>query len=180
MAKDTLRHYQLKRYTSESSSHHTSSMSVSTRRIHHRNILAASEGGENRSFGGYNTPSVAHNRRPIAHSTVVLDALNDEDSELARFLLIDNSICENEQDGMNEWSSNNINSNNKDNRCMGLLNTTGYSMALEPLEIRRERVIMLGESYSIASFVVFFFLQDTSFIVNDLTYVMLYVLSMIS
>ena len=133
-------------------------MAVSTRRIHHRNIVAASEGGEDRSIGGYNInirqPPSAHNRRPLAtDSTVVLDALSNEDSELARFLLIDNSNCE---DG---WSSNNINNNNNDNHSMksiGLINTTGYTMALEPLEIRRERVIMLGESYSIVSFLLLF------------------------
>lgn len=130
-------------------------MAVSTRRIHHRNIVAASEGGEDRSIGGYNInirqPPSAHNS--MAHSTVVLDALSNEDSELARFLLIDNSNCE---DG---WSSNNINNNNNDNHSMksiGLINTTGYTMALEPLEIRRERVIMLGESYSIVSFLLLF------------------------
>ena len=130
-------------------------MAVSTRRIHHRNIVAASEGGEDRSIGGYNInirqPPSAHNR--MSHSTVVLDALSNEDSELARFLLIDNSNCE---DG---WSSNNINNNNNDNHSMksiGLINTTGYTMALEPLKIRRERVIMLGESYSIVSFLLFF------------------------
>ena len=98
-------------------------------------------------------PSSAHNRRPLAHSTVVLDALSNEDSELARFLIIDNS---NFEDG---WSSNNINNNNNDNHSMksiGLINTTGYTMALEPLKIRRERVIMLGESYSIVSFLLFF------------------------
>ena len=81
----------------------------------------------------------------MAHSTVVLDALSNDDSELDRFLLIDNSNCQNEEDGMNSWSSNNINNNIHENhsmKSMGLLNTTGYTMALEPLEIRRERGLL--------------------------------------
>ena len=122
-------------------------MAVSTRRIHRRNIVAASEGEGDRSLGGNNIntrqPSSVHNR--MAHSTVVLDALSNDDSELARFLLIDNSNCQNEEDGMNSWSSNNINNNIHENhsmKSMGLLNTTGYTMALEPLEIRRERGLL--------------------------------------
>lgn len=101
----------------------------------------------------------------LRHSNSLVDALSDSNSELAHFLLASN---ENEGDDDYGLFDNLLFNNSlvKSFRNMATRLTTGedevcevgsmgtnkawfYSLALEPMEVRRERIIMLAEAYAI-------------------------------
>ena len=85
---------------------------------------------------------------------VVIDALSDTNSELARFLFMQQSIPVDKKNTM--WKSlrtlENFAVRNEDNGDMQSMRTSlawFYSLALEPMSVRSERIIMLSEAYAI-------------------------------
>mmetsp|Transcript_5317 Transcript_5317/g.12065 ORF Transcript_5317/g.12065 Transcript_5317/m.12065 type:complete len:409 (-) Transcript_5317:320-1546(-) len=129
-------------------------MATSTRRLLHRNVRAAHTSSETDDFRE-EPHSLDANRRqqqPSPPSTTVLDALSDEDSEyseLARFLLVGKRHDAGWFECFRRSGDDGDDSTNGKIRSMGKCNSDAYSLALEPIEIRSERIIMLAEAYAI-------------------------------
>lgn len=120
-------------------------VAASARHMHQKHLRGASRENDDplfqekpRSISGGGSCLLHDQPTPpnsLSHSTAVLTALEDSDSELARFLLCDNN--------------NNNGDGGKKMQSIGSINAAFYTLALEPLEIRNERVIMLFESYAL-------------------------------
>jgi hypothetical protein len=140
-------------------------MSAETRHLHRRSIAAATANYEAdddfqehagpRSLGSGGTRAREGRRRQsmqLQESTVVLDALSDETSELARYLLVGNK-----PDGWfasffrrdSTLSGEGDDDDDGDMKSMGHACTDAYYLALEPIEIRREKIVQLSEAYAI-------------------------------
>jgi len=80
-------------------------------------------------------------------TTKLDELLNDEDSDVARYLLSGNkpkSCFARCRKGSSSDAADD--DNEEDNiRSMGKFNTDAYSLSLEPIEIRSEKIIMLAE-----------------------------------
>ena len=91
---------------------------------------------------------------PPQASTTVIDALTNEDSkyvDLAQYLLIsrprrNDGVFANIRRSIN---GNNMNHTEEKMKSMRKYSCDAYSLALEPIEIRNERVIMLAEAYAV-------------------------------
>ena len=94
------------------------------------------------------------NTQPPQASTTVIDALTNEDSkyvELAQYLLIprrNDGVFANIR-GRSIVNGNNMNHTEEQMKSMRKYSCDAYSLALEPVEIRSERVIMLAEAYAV-------------------------------
>lgn len=108
--------------------------------IHNKNLRGADANGAsctNEDFNDDDARPRGHvfgggkpqQHRPHAanHSTAVIDVLSDKESELSKFLLCDGDEA----------------------KRLVSLDSAWYTLALEPIEIRNERIIMLFEAYSI-------------------------------
>ena len=118
--------------------------------------------GNHHTFGGANrtVTSAPHHGGRLSMESTILDDLNDSKSELARFLFVKTNT--HEKDG--SWL--------KSMRNLGATLTSGddddedregkeqykslnhqhgwfYNLALEPMEIRSERIIMMAEQYAL-------------------------------
>mmetsp|Transcript_22229 Transcript_22229/g.53859 ORF Transcript_22229/g.53859 Transcript_22229/m.53859 type:complete len:434 (-) Transcript_22229:338-1639(-) len=97
-------------------------------------------------------------------SSILVDALSDPNSELARFLLANSDKQDDEERGFFDGFFNNpLESTFKSFRNIGRRMTADdnvirsqktskswfYSLALEPMEVRKDRIIMLAEAYAI-------------------------------
>lgn len=155
----------------EPSSSAISTMSSSSRWVHRKNIYQSgeSEGQSDerrppvdsfedddkhrkgrRVFGGRKRAGSNAHRR-LSRSETVIDALEDTNSELARFLFLEQNTP---VDNRIIWKSlrsieNFAVGNNEDMRSMRTSLAWFYSLALEPMSVRSERIIMLSEAYAI-------------------------------
>jgi hypothetical protein len=94
----------------------------------------------------YNMQHQPHSK-PMRHmSTGTLSALADPKSELARFLLIqDNKTIQNitnEEGSADDGTT-------TSHASIHSRKSSFYSLALEPMEVRRERIVMMSEAYAI-------------------------------
>lgn len=110
-------------------------MVVSARHLHRRSLRDAGE----RDDAAARSPLGATRRRQsqpqsTGQSSSVLGALSDENSKLSRFLFIGGGGEETRSDDM---------------PSMRMWDAAFMALALEPLEIRNERIIMLFEAYAI-------------------------------
>ena len=133
-------------------------MNSSARRILRTNIrtLAANnnDGDETDIFEENQHPRRRStvNTQPPQASTTVIDALTNEDSkyvELAQYLLIprrNDGVFANIRRSIN---GNNMNHTEEKMKSMRKYSCDAYSLALELIEIRSERVIMLAEAYAV-------------------------------
>ncbi|KAL7542629.1 hypothetical protein ACHAXR_011941 [Thalassiosira sp. AJA248-18] len=130
-------------------------MSSTTRHLHRRNLAAADTvdidhfRDEQRSLASDGRRARATKRR-TQPSTAVLDALSDETSDLARFLLMGK-----ESDGLfarfRRAVAAGVGDDNGDAvmTSMGTFNGDAYCLALEPMEVRSEKIVQLAEAYAI-------------------------------
>jgi len=130
----------------------------SSRHMHQQNLRGGSTGKEDgdnfqdepRSAlgGGGGSKHRRNQQRPPPaslrtsnQSTAVLEALSDEDSQLAKFLFCDGIDNKN-------GSNNGGGADDTEAKSMGTINAGWYTLALEPLEVRNERIIMIFEAYA--------------------------------
>jgi len=141
---------------------------MSTRRLHHHNLQQdnisnydSDDLKENEQqhqprtvLGNYKPPNNKTSNMKESHA--VLDALSDDNSQLAKFLFVgcSNNNKEESQDSDNDdirrrkrrasW----FNTKEEDDtniKSMGSWNALWFALALEPMHIRNERIIMLFE-----------------------------------
>ena len=137
-------------------------MAVSTRHLHHHNLR---QSGDNDVFDEENQarPRVVHSspHDTLKQSSAVLDALSDMNSDLARFLFVNRgqSYQQRAEDSAESrgarrvswfWFNNfttGEDDEDGDDDMPGMNNMDAFSfaLALEPMKIRNERVIMLFE-----------------------------------
>ena len=140
-------------------------MAMSTRRLHHHNLQQdnisnydSDDLKDNEQqhqprtvLGNYKPPNNKTSNMKESHA--VLDALSDGNSQLAKFLFVGtNNNKEEPQDSDNErrrkrrvsWFTNDTNLK-EDMPSMGSWNALWFALALEPMHIRNERIIMLFE-----------------------------------
>lgn len=117
-------------------------MAMSTRRLQRQNIREDEyddfKDNPRSVFGGDHNTAVNEPPQSIRQSYFTLDALINPTSPLARFLFL----------GGGGSSSNNINADNG-MPSMNDFKAISYGLALEPMHIRNERIIMLFEAYTI-------------------------------
>ena len=117
---------------------------MSTRRLQRQNIREEDDDFKDnpRSVFGGDHHNTAANEPPqsIRQSYFTLDALTNPTSPLARFLFLGG--------GGGSGSNNNINADDG-MPSMNDFKAIFYSMALEPMHIRNERIIMIFEAYTI-------------------------------
>ncbi len=136
-----------------------SSLSASSGRTRERKWMNnennnANHGGT--TFGGANrTTSAQKHNRPTNMESDILNDLNNSKSELARFLFVKTNT--HEKDGSWLKSVRNLastlttgNEEEEEEReqfkSINHLHSFFYNLALEPIEVRSERIIMLAES----------------------------------
>lgn len=130
-------------------------MAISTRHMHRQHLRAANnktnpndnfEGGSNARTINSKTQSPSSS---LGRSTAVLDALSDENSELARFLFVKKKRegTANNNDGDGGWFG--TGDGDEEMKRMGVLQGATYSLALEPLAIRSEKAIQAAEAITI-------------------------------
>jgi len=154
-------------------------MAVSTRQLHRKNLRNARDIiPENEPVLFDTGDDLDHQPRGLTHhpqstpaqspsrfkrSSAVFEALSDVNSKLARFLFLGGSAAAAEDDdegGLTAWfmsfrhrGGNHGNGNGNDDEdempSMSDARAVCYAMALEPMEIRNERVIQLFEAYAI-------------------------------
>mmetsp|Transcript_19924 Transcript_19924/g.30780 ORF Transcript_19924/g.30780 Transcript_19924/m.30780 type:complete len:372 (-) Transcript_19924:264-1379(-) len=109
-------------------------MSVATRQLHRKNLRRASEKSDD---GGLTAQNHLIAPQAFNRSSAVLEALSDENSKLGRFLFLGGG------DSFQEDGDDDI------MPSMNELEAKCYALALEPMEIRNERIIQLFEAYAI-------------------------------
>ena len=150
---------------------------MSTRRLHHHNLQQdnisnydSDDLKDNEQqhqprtvLGNYKPPNNKTSNMKESHA--VLDALSDGNSQLAKFLFVGSNNKEEAQDGDIDdnqrrrrrrvsWFNTNDNDddtniNNDSMPSMGSWNALWFALALEPMHIRNERIIMLFEVCSL-------------------------------
>lgn len=146
-------------------------MAVSTRHLHHQHLRppCPGSGSDDDVFGGNGSASRPRGDvrqppppRPMKQSTAVLDALSDVNSDLARFLFVgagrggeqDGSPDDMERGRRLSWfrslrHTSNAPRDEAEGRHsmlgMKTMDAHSYALALEPLQVRNERAIMLFE-----------------------------------
>lgn len=148
-------------------------MSATTRHRMRRTLREAEAAGirdnddyeDNERSRGLSRPSrvsvgkAPQQQRLTMQSSAVLQALSDAESELARFLFIgaDRGSGQNEN-GSSPWFMSFRRYSNQDDArygdkddmpAIGKMRTYFYALALEPVEVRNERLIMMFEAISI-------------------------------
>ena len=136
---------------------------MSTRRLQRQNIREEDDDFKNNPrsiFGGNHNTTAATFQTPqsLRQSYFTLDALSNPTSPLARFLFVGGDSSNNandNQDGGRERSHRRLSwfqSKEDDDKSMQSLhdiNSLWFSLTLEPMKIRNERIIMLFEAYTI-------------------------------
>ena len=146
-------------------------MAMSTRRLHHHNLQDYDNNDDDFKdddqhqqrtvLGNYKPPNNKISNMKESHA--VLDALSDGNSQLAKFLFVGSSNNKEEPQNSNNndnqrrrkrrvswFSTNAINDGNDTNiKSMGSWNALWFALALEPMHIRNERIIMLFEVCSL-------------------------------
>ncbi|KAL7552684.1 hypothetical protein ACHAWF_015913 [Thalassiosira exigua] len=128
-------------------------MVVSTRHLHRKNLRRAGDALEYDDHDANDHgPSPRHPRitpQSLTQSSAVLEALSDANSKLARFLFIGGGAAAGQEES--SWFSSFRRGDDGDDEMpsMGDVEAQCYALALEPMEIRNERIIMLFEGYAI-------------------------------
>ena len=123
-------------------------MAVSTRHLHRQNLREASNENDDTFKEEGPHSGVNHHWQPppqwLMQSHAVLDALSDENSELARFLFVRRGGNKEGNDGGSSWFSrfcHNISAGNSSDDVempsMGMY-TNWCALSLEPMKIRNE------------------------------------------
>ena len=144
---------------------------MSTRRLHHHNLqdnigksydnnddVKDDQQQQPRTVLGNFRQQNTINVSNMKESHAVLDALSDGNSQLAKFLFVGSNNKESQDGGDDDdkrrrkrrlsWFTTN-DEENEDLPSMGSWNALWFALALEPMHIRNERIIMLFEVCSL-------------------------------
>ena len=122
-------------------------MAVSTRHLHHQH-LRDDIAGKKRHFYHHQPPAA------LGRSTAALDALSEGNSDLARFLFVEQghgTVSEGSGGGgcLGKCRDNRRRNDEEDMPRMNALATAVYSLALEPMGVRSEKITMAAEALTI-------------------------------